>query len=230
MASVTLTTLRARVRELSDTGSSTFVTDASTSLDAFINTGVAKLHDLVANTDGDNLPDSTSTSGNITLTLGTGTIALPADFDRFLGLDINFQGSTLDVARFNWKQRNQLRAQGGYAWGQSTPRYTLQGSNLRVNGQDGTYAYVLWYSPGATVLSAGSDAINYPNGYEHYAILYAAILVAQKEETDAGLLMGLLAEERSRIEDSISRRDSANPKQMVDVESPYTNSGSPWSW
>ena len=227
MASVTLTTLRSRVRELADLTGSSFVTDAATSLDSFINSGIQKLHDVILNAAGDEPPiPILSTSFNVTISSGTGTVSLPAAFYQLFGVELTLSGSVVDLKRFTRKERNSIRSQTIYA-PRRTPQYLLDGTTLRISGMDGTYSGTAYYVPVASELSAGGDTINYPNGWEHFAVLYAALLVAAKEETDPSVLMRLLAMEQERIESSV-KTDTANPPRVVDVQAAFTNSDSPW--
>lgn len=226
MAAVTLTTLRARVREAADLGTSAFVTDTATSLDAWINTGVQHLHDLLREMMKDEPLSTSETPLAITVASGTGTQALPEDFYDLLGVDLSLSGQRVDAKRFTFKERNALRA-GGYWAPREVPRYRLDGSNLRLNGADGAYTGTIFYAPSPALLVNGTDAVNYPNGYEEYAVLLAAIKVAVKEETDPSGLLQLLAMERARIEGA-AKRDEGSPARMVDVEAAFTDGLAPW--
>lgn len=228
MAAVTLTTLRVRVREIADMGSTTFVTDAATSLDAWINLGVQHLHSLLREVMKDEAHASSTAAISITVAAGTGVQALPADFDDLLGVDLSLGGQQVDARRFTFKERNALRAGG--AWlPQVGPQYRLDGANLRLNGPDGTYTGSLLYVPTPALLVGGSDAVNYPNGYEEFAVLTAAIRCLLKEESDASGLMQLLGIERARIE-AAGKRDEGSPPRAVDVEAAFTDGAPPWEF
>lgn len=227
MAAVTLTTLRARVRELADQGVSTFVSDAATSLDAFINAGVQRLHDIILDAAGDEPPlPVASNAFSVTVASGTGTVTPPAAFYELFGVDLTVSGVVVDAKRFNRKERNSLRSQTLYL-PRRTPQYRMDGNVVQICGQDGTYSGTLYYVAVASPLVAGADTVTYPNGWEHYAVLYAAILVAAKEETDPSTLMALLRMEDERIRAAV-KTDMANPPRMVDVERPFTDSDNPW--
>lgn len=228
MTAVSLTTLRTRVRELADMVGSAFVTDAATSLDALVNVGVQKLHDKVLDAMGDDSLGRSSSAVAITIASGTGTQALPADFYRMLGVDLLIGGDRVDLRRFEWKQRNAIRTQSLWL-PREVPQYCLDGTTaLRLNGMDGSYTGTLWYAPIATVLVNVGDTVDYPNGWEQYAVLYAAILALTKEESDTSGLKSLLAEEGQRIEAAAARRHQGSPPRMVDVEVPFTDGSTPW--
>jgi hypothetical protein len=227
MASVTLTTLRARVRLHADIGASTFVTDAAASLDSFINMGVQALHDKVLNAMGDDALGVTEGAITPTIASGTGVVALPSDFYRLLGVDLLVGGQRIDLKRFNFKERNALRDQTAYGH-VAVPRYRLDGANLRFNGPNGAYTGTLFYAPSPALLVNAGDAVNYPNGWEAFAIYHAALLVLAKEESDTREVARLLDIEGARIEAAAARRDSGSPPQMADVEQSSTDSNSPW--
>lgn len=223
-----LADLRARVRELADMSSTSFVQDTRLSLDAFINVGVQKLWDKVLDAMGDDSLGRASSAVAITIASGTGTQALPSDFYRMLGVDLLIGGDRVDLRRFEWKQRNSIRTQSLWL-PREVPQYCLDGiTSLRLNGMDGSYAGTLWYSPTPTFLLNDSDFIDVPNGWEQYAVLYAAILALTKEESDTSGLKSLLGEEGQRIESAAARRHQGSPPRMVDVEVPFTDGSTPW--
>lgn len=226
MTAVSLTTLRARVRELADMPVTTFVTDAATSLDAFINAGIQRMHDVILNAGGEESLGTASSAISLTIASGTGTVTLPTDFYALQGVDLTVGGAVVDVKRYSRKERNSKRSQSIYL-PRRTPEYLLEGTKLRFVGVDGSYTGTVWYVPQPTPLVADADTINYPNGWEHYAVLYAAVLALTKEESDTSGLLALLQAEEARLQDS-AKADEANPASVVDVEAVFTNSDSPW--
>ena len=85
-----------------------------------------------------------------------------------------------------------------------------QERNFRIDARQ--YAY----SPSELKVNAG-DTVTYPNGWEKYIVVDAAIQALLKEESDTRALMA----ERERIEKEIREakeaRDMATPKRVVDV-------------
>lgn len=212
MASVTLTTLRTRVRERADMVGSSFIDDSATGLDAYINEANQRLHGLLVDALGEEYVSSTS---SFTTASGTADYALPSGFYKLYGVDLNFQGEWRTLLRFEQSERNAFRE----VHPTMLPRYNLVGSNLRLypattNGLSG----VIRYAPEATILVNGSDTVNYTNGWEKYVVVDAAIQALLKEETD---VRGLVAE-RERIEREIQtakeNRDMSMPKRVVDME------------
>ena len=83
--SVTLTTLRARVRERADMVGSSFVADAATGLDAWIHEGWQQLYGKLIDAMGDEYVESKAA---LSLTAGVSDYALPSDFFKLYGIDL----------------------------------------------------------------------------------------------------------------------------------------------
>ena len=73
------------------------------------------------------------------------------------------------------------------------------------------------YAPEATVLTAGSDTVNYPNGWEAFIVLDAAIQCLAKEESDTRTLAAERAAIVRQIELAKESRDLATPMRVVDT-------------
>lgn len=208
MASVTLTTLRTRVRERADMVGSSFVADSATGLDAWINEANQKLHGMLVEALGEEYVSSIS---NFT-TAGT-DISVPSGFFKLYGVDLNYQGLRRTLMPYVRNERNLYREANN-----SVPRYALIGSAIRLypvpeSGLAGT----ILYAPEATVLVNASDAVNYPNGWERFIVLDAAIQALLKEESD---VRGLMAERNAvvaEIEQAKENRDLAMPKRVTDT-------------
>lgn len=215
MAAVTLTTLRARVRERADMTGSAFVADSATSLDAWINEAHQKLHAMVVDAFGEEYVSSTSA---FTTLADTADYALPADFYKGLGVDLTIAGDVVALLPYMQPERNFYRNSHLLADPSSRPRYRLVGSNLRLYPipQAGLTGSIR-YAPAATTLTNGGDSVNYPNGWERFIVIDAAIQCLIKEESDVRALMV----ERERIEKEIEAtkeaRDLAAPKRVIDV-------------
>lgn len=211
MATVTLTTLRARVRERADMTGSSFVADAATGLDAWINEAHQRLHGMLVDALGEEYVSSTS---SFTTLAATSDYALPTGFYKLFGVDLEYHGIMRSLTRYERPERNAYRE----IRPEALPRYSLVGSNLRLYpvptaGLAGT----ILYAPEATVLVNAGDSVTYPNGWEKYIVIDAAIQALLKEESDTRALMA----ERERIEKEIREakeaRDMATPKRVVDV-------------
>ena len=130
------------------------------------------------------------------------------------GADDHVADLMRSLTRYERPERNAYRE----IRPEALPRYSLVGSNLRLYpiptaGLAGT----ILYAPEATVLVNAGDSVTYPNGWEKYIVVDAAIQALLKEESDTRALMA----ERERIEKEIREakeaRDMATPKRVVDV-------------
>lgn len=220
--SVSLTTLRALVRERADMVGSAFVADTATGLDAWINEGYQRLHGLLVEAMGDEYVESQAT---LTTVAGTSDYALPATFFKLYGIDLPVGGSTRTLRPFTRGERNSLTAVNP-SW-LTVPRYRVTGSNLRLlPAPQSVMVGTIFYAPVCPTLTAGSDSVSVPNGWELYIVLYAAIQALLKEESD---VRGL-REELSKLEANIIKlrddRDQAFPHQAVDVDAVNLD----WRW
>lgn len=211
MASVTLTSLRARVRARADMTGSSFVADDATEVDAWINEANQQLHAMVVDAMGEEYVSSTS---SFTTVSGTSDYNLPSGFYKLYGVDLNYHGNWRSLKRFETAERNTFRE----THPETLPRYRLVGTKLRLYPAttDGLSGSIL-YAPEATVLSSGSDTVAYPNGWEQYIVLSAAMQALMKEESS----VRDLSIERDKIERQIrevkENRDLATPRQTVDT-------------
>lgn len=225
MASVDLTTLRARVREMADMVGSTFVTDGANSVDAWINEGLDEVYDELIALYGE---DYFVTLSTFTTSNGVETVTLSPVPYKLLGVDLSFNGEWVTLERFNFAERNAYRASVNNG---ELPRYRLENSaTLRLlPAPQAAYSGRYWHVPQRTKLSAGSDAVDFPGNWEAYAVLCAAIKCLAKEESDIGSLMALKQQEYARLKKSVPR-DAGEPEQMVDTDSPYRGSHRSFEW
>lgn len=218
---VSLTTLRARARERADMVGSSFVSDTATSLDAWINEGIQRLHEKLVDALGEEYRSSSSTF----TTAGQATdYPLPADFFKLYGIDLNISGYIRTLMPYDRSERNAYKnippgTSIRSRWGPSAPRYSLVGSNIRLlpvpsDGLTGT----IYYAPEATVLVSPSDTVSFPNGWERYVVLYAAAQALMKEESSVSDIMRTMDEISREIEATKEQRDLANPKRAVDLD------------
>lgn len=213
MANVTLTTLRARVRELADMVGSSFVADSATSLDAFINAAADELYDLLIL----KFEDYAQTSSAFVTVASVGTVALPAAFYKLDGIDLVMGGASYGLEKFTFRERNRLQAVNGCP--QDLPSYRLEGNNIRLRPTPmAVYSGTIWYRPTRTLLSDGAHVLDGVNGWEEYVAIAAAIRCLLKEESDVSGLMALLAMEKQRIEEASKDRDQATSSRIVDVD------------
>lgn len=210
----TLAQLRTNARSRADMPSTTFVTNAE--LNTWINEGIAIVHDkLVAAYGGDYLESSASFT-----TDGSEYLDLPADFYKLQGIDLSNGGTTYTLLPFTGNERNLYSNQVVSSW-PTLPRYKFSGADrirfapIPSSGLSGT----IWYIPKATTLSGDSDTVSFPGGWERYAVVYAAIQMLMKEESDTVALQTLLARWDSELKDMFENRDAGMARKTVDVDS-----------
>ncbi len=221
MASVTLSTLRTRVRERADMVGSSFIADTATGLDAWINEGNQKLHGMVVEAMGE---EYVSSSQALNVVAGTATYSLPTGFFKLYGIDLVYAGDVYSLRPYMRGERAAFQQEEFTLRG--PPRYSLVGGNLKLQPvPQSNLTGTIYYAPEATVLSSGTDTVNYPNGWEKYVVLYAAIQALIKEESSVSALKQELAEVEREIQQAKESRDYAFPKQVVDMDMV-----DPWGW
>lgn len=159
--------------------------------------------------------------------------ALPTDFYKLLGVDLQLSGSVSQVYgwvtiwRFNFSQRNQWTLPNVTTlWGRTNLRYRLRGGNiwfapLPAGGQ----SLRLWYAPRFTPLVNDSDSFDGVNGWEEWAINDIAMKALTKEESDLSGVMALQQVQNDRLASIMENRDAGAAATMVDVYA--VNSGFP---
>lgn len=209
---VTLTTLVARVRERADMVGSTFVVDSADSLYAWINEAHQKLHGILVDALGE---EYISSSATLTTVVGQSDYAVPSGFFKLYGVGLPYQGDMRSLERYVRAERNIYRA----ALGHEIPRYSLVGTNIRLYPAPTTVmAGEILYAPEATVLTAGSDSVSYPNGWERFIVLDAAIQALAKEESDVRALVAERDRVVKEIELAKESRDLATPMRVVETD------------
>lgn len=215
MASLTLTQLRARVRELADMVSSQLVTDAADSLDAFINQAADELYRLVMQK-YDSEYFSKYSNPTFNTVKDTESYALPADHFKLHGVELKVNGEWKTLRKYNQKHRNALRNMATDGWEEL--RYRLAGSNILIlPAPSSVYEGRFLYTPTRTVLANGADALGEYNGWEEFVIVRAAIKCRLKEESDTTELERDLARITKSIEAEAEGRDTGDPETLTDV-------------
>jgi hypothetical protein len=218
---VSLSTMRDRAKRAADLENSDFV--SNTEWADYLNYGCRRLHDVLVSASGE---EYWVKSYTFTIVAGTDTYALPADFYRERAFDFLTSPKPITMTRFQFRDRNKYNwAQ--FSWGAvgGAPLFCLIGPNVQFMPapSGSTNGVKLWYIPtvqkttdnGATwtsgALSLDTDKIDGINGYEELAVLEAAILARQKENTDASLLMARRAEILDWITTAAKRRNDGDP-------------------
>ena len=122
--------------------------------------------------------------------------ALPSDFFKLLGVDLQVGTEWVTVDPFNFAERNRYS---------SVP---VSGQVIRVH-----------YVPLFTALGADSDVANFLNGWDDYVVVGAALQAALKEESleTAALLQRERAEIEQRIEAEAENRDASGMGSTTDI-------------
>lgn len=234
MRAVTLSELITRVRRMSDTENSQFVTD--TEIIAYINEAITELYDLlVANAD-----DEWGTypfAATISVTAGTSVYNLPDACYKLRGIDRLVSGVSgsstaqweeIDRVAFGmrnarsdlWYDDRGARRFGYRPLGATTVAFLptpQQAETLRV-----------WYVPAVGTLSEGTDQLDGVNGWEEYVVVDAAIKCMLKEESDPSQLVARRARLAKRIEDMSEERDVGQPDTIQDVRGGWWPYGGPY--
>lgn len=222
MATVTLTTLVARVRERADMVGSSFIADSATGLFAFINEANQKLHGMLVDALGE---EYVSSSQAFTTIADQSDYALPSGFYKLYGVDLDYHGLMRSLRQYNRMERNLYRE----LHPEFLPRYLLVGGNLRLYpAPTAGLTGAILYAPEATVLTTGTDTVSYPNGWERFIVIDAAIQALAKEESSVSTLVAERDSIIREIESTKEMRDLATPKQVVDVTVLDTNAYDWW--
>lgn len=224
---VALSTLRTRARRRADQEGSLFCSDAEVT--DYINEGAKRLHELVACAYGNEYVKATATG---TTVAGTSAYNLPAGFFKLTGADLTINGKSLALKRFEEQERNAWKNLSTTSW-LSIPRYKLENNTLVLYPTPtAAYPYAILYIPLLQVLVGGSgstyvneftsanatDTISFPNGWEKFVTLYAAIEMMDKEESDTRQMKVKLAGWEQELVQIAADRDAGQPFSAIDVE------------
>lgn len=238
-ASVTLSEMRTRARELADMQTSNqaqaFVTDAE--LDRYLNRHLKQLYQKLIITRGDDYYAVTSTFATVA---NQASYTLPATFMQLLNVTVSDGTRYVLVPRFNLKEYPALR----YLQGLSTNdiglyRYRLQAGNIEVRPAPTTasHSLTLHYLPAFQPLTLGTDTFDGVNGWEDWACYGAAIDMLHKEESleQAQALMLQRQQLDQQIDALAGNRDAGMPEVVGDVMRDWADLGvynrrNDWRW
>lgn len=191
---------------------SAFVADSGLGLDAWINEANQKLHGMLVDALGE---EYVSSSASFTTIANTSDYAVPASFYKLYGVDLDYHGVMRSLKQYTRAERNTYRE----LHPEFLPRYSLVGTNIRLYPipTAGLTGAIL-YAPEATTLVNSGDTVNYPNGWQRFIVIDAAIQALAKEESDVRTLAAERAAIIKEIEQTKEQRDLATPKRVVDLE------------
>lgn len=219
---ITLATLRVLVRERADMVNSAFVSDTATSLDQWINEGIATIHGKLIEAYQEEYVRNEVT---INVVSGTEYYELPTDFFKLYEVDVPINGRSRSMKPFNKMSRNLLR--NGILYGNFyLPRYRIVGrsSDQQVMGYiqflpaTFTGTITMAYAPDYTPLVADDDCFITFMGWEKYVVAYAARRALLKEESDVRNLDADLMRWDKEFETLKENRDLNMPQSVADME------------
>lgn len=216
----TLLEIRNTAKQYSDLVNSNFITDAE--WNGYINLSYFELYDLLIQKYGDDYyvasPYSITTAGT------SQRYALPADFYKMLGLDLQV-GSSPDswvtIRPFMFAERNQYALPNMQSFfGYTNLKYRINGNFLMlIPIASAGQVLRLWYCPRLTELTADTSTVDGISGWQDYICVDAAMKAVCKQELDPSALMarkqGLIA----RIESAAENRDAGSPQVVSDSRS-----------
>ena len=193
-----------------------FVQDSATSLDAWINEGAQILYEKMISAYG---PGFVQSEAELTTVANTTDYPLPADFFKLYGIDLNVSGIVRSLKPFENSERNFyrnsiLRWRG---W-RNVSRYQIVGANLRLYPAPDATTGTIYYAPVVSTLTEDTDTMSFPNGWERYVVLYAAIQCMMKEESDTRESRIQLAQWDAELDELKQLHDMAFPHSTVDVD------------
>ena len=201
----------------------------------YICQGVANLYDVLVASNG-NYFESQATI----VTDGVSTVyALPADYMRLLLCQMNignFQGVTgfnVPLPEFNLNERPVLSSStpgfSGFAFayrvhGGTTAQPGTTQSTINVNygieflpRPSANIQILLFYVPSCPLLVNDTDTLDTINGWDHYASLYAAKCMKQKDDLDTRPIDSMMADIKVRIQGMAPHRNVTAPTRINDT-------------
>lgn len=201
----------------STTGTDYFVTDVE--LVSYINQSYFELYDLMISSYGANYFVK-SPPYSFTTTANTDQYALPSDFYKLLGVDLQLTTNAfVNIAPFEFVERNRFTAPNLQSFlGRTNLRYRLNGGNLWLSPIPAAGQTIrVWYVPTLVTLSTTSSTADGISGWTEYVIVDAAIKCLAKEETDVGVFMAQKQALTVRIQAMSDSRDVGAPHKVGDA-------------
>jgi hypothetical protein len=161
-----------------------------------------------------------TTTSNINVVGSTDTYALPADFYKLDGADLQIaQDRYLSLRPFMFAERNKFRS--GLAISSAPAglvfKYLLVGNSIRFLPMPQQTATVqIWYTPTPTVITSFADTVETIVGGDEYMSLYVAMAMLLKEESDVTALDNKRREVLEQLKVVLRQRDIGSPKYITD--------------
>lgn len=213
---VTLATLRSRVRWRTDTENETTRFSDANITDA-LNEGIAKLHSRIVRARGEGYYESSTT---VNTAAGTETYTLPATFFSLLKVFATIDGREYVFTPYEAVETDGLR--DNVSWGTLTEiQYRLRGGNISFRPvPNGVYPVTIVFAPASGLLVNTSDTLDGIDGLEEFAVCWAAKRIAMQQRDFAlcGVLDGEMERAFQEIDGLCHARDAALPPRMLDVK------------
>lgn len=153
------------------------------------------------------------------------TYALPTDFFKLLGVDLQLSNAStvnqgwISIWKFSFAERNRYTLPNIQTlWGRTNVKYRLQGGNIWfIPLPSGGQNLRLWYAPRFTPFTSTSDSFDGINGWEEWAVNDMAMKARVKEQTPIDDLQKLQAVQEDRLSSIMENRDAGSPATVVDV-------------
>lgn len=203
---------------MADMESSTFI--ANDEWTDYLNREAAALHSEFVEAFEDYYTSQTT----FTLSAGTNTLALPADFWKIRGVDYQIDAGNQtwrEVRQFQFNRRNDLTPDIRRLWGASPERRyrVFRDALWIVPESDASGTYRLWYVTLYQPMVADADAIPDWEGFHELVILGAAIRALDKQESVTDHLKRDREMLRARIAAAAQNRNAGEPEVVQDVQS-----------
>lgn len=151
---------------------------------------------------------------------GQDTYALPSDFYKLSGIDLNLDSNnTITISNINFNERNMLKSVYSSICLSRGWRYLISGQNIIFSpAPDVSAGFTCWYIPDPiTITSSTVSLVLTPSVIVDYLPICAAIKCLQKEESDYSELM----QERNNLAEQIMRatatQDDNFPLKVTDM-------------
>ncbi len=224
MATTTFGAIITQAKQRADLVNSEFISDSE--WQAMANASLAQLYEKLIEAYGSDYfvqtPYSFTTDGT------NDAYALPSDFFKLLGVDLQLSPSATSTAlgwvtlwRFNFGDRNRFTLPNLISvWGWTNLSYRLRGGYIWLQPLPaGNQTLRLWYAPSFTPLDDDADTFDGINGWEEWAVNDIAMKALVKEESDISGVAALQQVQNERLASIIENRDAGAPATQLDVYS-----------
>lgn len=207
----TVSELATKIRTRGDYENSDFITDAI--LIDFIDSAHTEVYDLLVT----KWEDYYTIEATFSTTSDSDAYALPSDFYKLMGLDINHGGTWNRLFRYNLHARNSHQ-DGLYNYQGNTYLYRIQGNTVKfIPTPDTTESMRMLYIPSADKLTTLTDTIDGINGWEELVVLFALRRCQVREETSTVAVDKEIDRQVERLEVAADARDAGEPESLQDL-------------